>query len=56
VDERHQIGGSDFIWDIAKAKSNLRNHGVRFEEAATVFLDPLLVIRTRRATMKRDLQ
>jgi hypothetical protein len=44
VDERNEIGGSDFIWDVAKAESNLRNHGVRFEEAATVFLDPLLVI------------
>lgn len=44
MDERHQIGGSDFIWNIAKAESNLRNHGVRFAEAATVFLDPLLVV------------
>lgn len=28
-------------WDPAKAKDNLREHGVSFEEAATVFLDPL---------------
>ena len=26
-----------------KAKANLRKHGVSFEEAATVFLDPLAV-------------
>lgn len=30
-----------FEWNIAKAKNNLRKHGVSFEEAASVFLDPL---------------
>lgn len=29
-----------FVWDPAKAKSNLRKHGVSFEEAATCFDDP----------------
>jgi uncharacterized DUF497 family protein len=28
-----------FSWDPRKAKSNLRKHGVSFEEAETVFLD-----------------
>jgi uncharacterized protein len=28
-------------WDPAKANSNLEKHGVPFEEAATVFGDPL---------------
>lgn len=32
-----------FEWDPAKAKSNLRSHEVAFEEAATVFIDPLAV-------------
>ena len=32
-----------FEWDETKAKSNLANHGVSFEEAATVFGDPLSV-------------
>jgi uncharacterized DUF497 family protein len=31
----------EFEWDPRKAKSNLANHGVSFEEAATVFGDPL---------------
>jgi uncharacterized DUF497 family protein len=31
----------EFDWDPAKASSNLRNHGVAFDQAATVFLDPL---------------
>jgi hypothetical protein len=30
-----------FEWNAAKAKSNRQKHGVSFEEAATVFLDPL---------------
>jgi uncharacterized DUF497 family protein len=30
-----------FEWSEAKALSNLQKHGVRFEEAATVFDDPL---------------
>jgi uncharacterized DUF497 family protein len=29
-----------FAWDAAKARQNLRKHGVSFEEAATVFADP----------------
>ena len=32
-----------YEWDSTKAKVNLRDHGVSFEEAATVFLDPLAV-------------
>jgi len=32
-----------FEWDSGKATSNLRDHRVAFEEAATVFLDPLAV-------------
>ena len=33
----------DFQWDPAKAKANLRKHGVSFNEAASVFFDPLAV-------------
>ncbi|MDX1653862.1 MAG: BrnT family toxin [Candidatus Competibacteraceae bacterium] len=32
-----------FEWNPAKAASNRRKHGVTFEQAATVFLDPLMV-------------
>jgi uncharacterized DUF497 family protein len=31
----------EFEWDPAKAEKNSREHGVTFEEAATVFADPL---------------
>ena len=32
-----------YEWDPKKAKANQRKHRVSFEEAATVFLDPLAV-------------
>lgn len=31
----------DFEWDSVKALSNVRKHGVTFDQAATVFLDAL---------------
>jgi len=33
----------DFEWDHAKAESNLKKHGVSFEEARSVFYDDLAV-------------
>jgi uncharacterized protein len=41
----------EFEWDPAKASSNIAKHGVPFEYAARVFLDPLRIDRadTRRA-------
>lgn len=32
-----------YEWDEAKAVANERKHGVTFEEASTVFLDPLAI-------------
>lgn len=32
-----------FEWDQTKAQSNLRNHGVAFEEATRVFDDPFAI-------------
>jgi hypothetical protein len=32
---------AEFEWGTEKAESNLKKHGVSFEEAATVFFDPL---------------
>ena len=31
----------EFEWDAAKAERNARKHGIGFEEALTVFADPL---------------
>ena len=32
----------EFEWDDEKAISNLKKHGVSFEEGATIFNDPLI--------------
>ena len=40
MDVRHELNGTAFIWNVEKARLNLRNHGVAFEEAAEVFFDP----------------
>jgi uncharacterized protein len=36
----------DFEWDDDKAEQNIRKHGVSFEEAASVFLDVDLLLRS----------
>lgn len=33
-----------FVWDNEKSAANLKNHKVSFEEASTVFNDPVAVI------------
>jgi hypothetical protein len=33
-----------FEWDEGKARGNLRKHDISFEEARTVFLDPLAMV------------
>ena len=36
------LDGTDFVWDDIKAASNLVKHdGISFDQAATVFFDPL---------------
>lgn len=32
-----------FDWDVRKARTNLKDHRIGFEEAKTVFNDPLLL-------------
>jgi uncharacterized protein len=32
-----------FEWDSRKAAANLRKHGITFQEAATIFDDPLAI-------------
>jgi len=32
-----------YEWDAEKARTNRRKHGISFDEAATVFLDPMAV-------------
>jgi uncharacterized protein len=37
--------GYKFEWDARKAEFNARKHGVTFEEASTVFGDPLALLK-----------
>ena len=38
------LTGYEFEWNEVKAQANVRRHGVSFEEAATVFSDPLAIL------------
>jgi len=44
MDIHFEINGDQFVWSDEKAVKNWHKHGVRFEEAATVFEDPLFVL------------
>lgn len=41
--EAHGVMSMEFEWDRNKAAANLSKHGVSFDEAKTVFDDPLYV-------------
>jgi len=45
MDRVFEHGGTTFRWDDLKAAENQRKHGIAFEEAATVFDDPLFVLQ-----------
>ena len=52
------MAGPTFEWDAAKAAVSLLQHGVSFEEAATVFQDPLAKIHdnpVHSAAERRDI-
>ena len=56
MDVRFELNGVAFVWDIAKARSNVFEHdGVRFEDAAQVFFDPFLrLVDASRNDQARD--
>ena len=45
MDRVFEHGGTTFCWDESKAAENRSKHGVSFEEAVTVFDDPLFVLQ-----------
>jgi uncharacterized DUF497 family protein len=44
MDVQYEHNGDLFVWNRDQAELNWRKHGVRFEEAASVFSDPLFVL------------
>jgi uncharacterized DUF497 family protein len=42
MDIRYELNGATFVWNARKASINVVKHGgITFEQAATVFFDPL---------------
>ena len=39
------LGGQAFVWDSEKYDINIAKHSITFEEAASVFLDPMTIYR-----------
>ena len=39
MDVTHVFEGYTFVWDSEKAETNLRKHGISFEQACEVFID-----------------
>ena len=56
MDIHFNLDGTDFMWDDIKAASNLVKHdGISFEQAATVFFDPLFrLVNAERNDEARD--
>jgi len=44
MDIAFELAGESFVWNRVKAETNWKKHGVSFEEAASVFFDPLFVL------------
>lgn len=40
-----RLGDLELVWDPKKAETNVRKHGISFEEAATTWLDPFAIER-----------
>ena len=38
-DIKYELDGQLFVWNSIKAESNIKKHGIAFEEAATLFID-----------------
>lgn len=45
MDRLREHQGTTFVWNDQKAADNERKHAVRFEEAVTVFDDPLFIVQ-----------
>jgi uncharacterized protein len=50
------MGDLQFTWDPAKAAANLGKHGVSFEDASTVFRNPLAKVLPDPTHSERELR
>jgi uncharacterized protein len=42
MDECFELQGVNFVWNRDKSLSNIRKHGITFQEASEAFMDPFL--------------
>ena len=55
MDVHFELNGDSFVWNEDKAVANLLKHGIRFEEAATVFGDPgFILVQASRSDESRE--
>jgi uncharacterized DUF497 family protein len=55
MDTRFVLHGITFVWDSNKASTNLRKHGIPFEQGAEAFFDPFLkLVEASRHEEARD--
>lgn len=54
MDVEFVLNGISFVWDDAKADSNLRKHGVSFEQATEAFFDPF--VRVTDASVEEEVR
>ena len=52
MDERYDLKGISFIWDLNKAQANLAKHGVAFSQAAQAFFDHFFALPMQVLTLK----
>ena len=55
MDEHLKFNGIEFVWNKAKARSNLKKHKVSFEQATQVFFNPFFrLVDSGKNGEKRD--
>ena len=45
MDETYSLQGITFIWNVKKARTNLTDHQISFEQGCEAFFDPFLCLR-----------
>ena len=45
MDETYLLQGITFIWNVKKARTNLAEHQISFEQGCEAFFDPFLYLR-----------
>lgn len=44
MEELYSLQGITFVWNVKKARTNIADHQVSFEQACEAFFDPFLIV------------